>query len=60
MRKLYQRLVLLYLISALLFVLLFAASLYLRGRKENGYYLYQLLGAVDSNLEDAPLSWRRR
>lgn len=53
MRKLYQRLVLLYLISALLFVLLFAASLYLRGRKENGYYLYQLLGAVDSNLEEA-------
>ena len=44
MRKLYQRLVLLYLISALLFVLLFAVSLYLRGRKENGYYLYQLLG----------------
>ena len=53
MRKLYQRLVLLYLISALLFVLLFAVSLYLRGRKENGYYLYQLLGAVDSNLEEA-------
>lgn len=53
MRKLYQRLILIYLVSALLFIVIFAASLYLRGQNENGHYLYQLLGAVDSNLDDA-------
>ena len=53
MRKLYQRLILIYLASALLFILIFALSLYIRGQNENGHYLYQLLGAVDSNLDDA-------
>ena len=59
MRKLYQRLILIYLVSALLFIVIFAASLYLRGQNENGHYLYQLLGAVDSNLDDAELEYEK-
>ena len=43
MRRLYRRLALLYLVSALLFVLIFGVLLYLRGRKENEEYLSQLL-----------------
>lgn len=53
MRRLYRRLAFVYLASALLFVLLFAVSLYIRGREEKGYYLYQLLGGVDGNLDEA-------
>lgn len=52
MKRLYQRLVSVYLISALLFILVFAASLYVRAREESGYYLQQLLKGVDSNLEE--------
>ena len=59
MKKLYQRLILIYLVSALLFIVIFAASLYLRGQNENGHYLYQLLGAVDSNLDDAELEYEK-
>ena len=39
MRRLYRRLALLYLVSALLFVLIFGVLLYLRGRKENEEYV---------------------
>ena len=53
MRRLYRRLALLYLVSALLFVLIFGVLLYLRGRKENEEYLSQLLESVDHNLEEA-------
>lgn len=59
MRKLYQRLILIYLVSALLFIVIFAVSLYLRGQNENGHYLYQLLGAVDSNLDDAEMEYEK-
>ena len=59
MKKLYQRLILIYLVSALLFIVIFAASLYLRGQNENGHYLYQLLGAVDSNLDDASQEYEK-
>lgn len=52
MKRLYKRLAATYLVSAMLFVLIFAVILYIRGRDENGYYLYQLLGGVDGNLED--------
>ena len=43
MKRLYKRLAATYLVSAMLFVLIFAVILYIRGRDENGYYLYQLL-----------------
>lgn len=51
MRRLYKRLALTFALSAILFVLIFAVSLYSRGKAENGRYLDQLLTSVESNLE---------
>lgn len=51
MKRLYKRLALTFTLSAVLFVLIFAVSLYSRGREENGRYLDQLLTSVEVNLE---------
>lgn len=53
MKRLYKRLAVTFLLSAVLSVLIFAVSLYRRGWEENGRYLEQLLTSVESNLEHA-------
>lgn len=53
MKGLYRRLAVLYGTSALLVMLIFALSFYLRGQEENKQYLYQLLESVDHNLDEA-------
>ena len=53
MNRLYRKLAATFLVSALLFVLVFAAGLYLRGKAENGRYLDQILENVELNLEKA-------
>lgn len=53
MRRLYKRLAVTFLFSALLSVLILAISLYERGRKENGINLDQLLAGVENNLDRA-------
>ena len=53
MRRLYKRLAAIFLFSAVLSVLIFAVSLYKRGKDENGRYLEQLLVSVESNLNRA-------
>ncbi len=53
MRRLYKRLAVTFLFSALLSVLILAVSLYERGKKENGIYLAQLLAGVENNLDQA-------
>ncbi len=51
MNRLYRKLAVTFLISALLFVGIYGVTLYARGRAENGRYLSQLLISVEGNLE---------
>lgn len=51
MNRLYRKLAVTFLISALLFVCIYGVTLYARGRAENGRYLSQLLISVEGNLE---------
>ncbi|HJD47252.1 MAG TPA: GGDEF domain-containing protein [Candidatus Mediterraneibacter norfolkensis] len=51
MSRLYRKLAVTFLISALLFVCIYGVTLYVRGRAENGRYLSQLLISVEGNLE---------
>ena len=53
MRRMYKRLAATFLVSAILYVVVFGVSLYGRGRAENGRYLDQLLLSVEMNLEHA-------
>lgn len=53
MKKLYRRLALTLLLSAVLLVLVFTVSMYERGSTESNHYLNQLLDSVELNLEQA-------
>lgn len=53
MKRLYKRLAVTFMFSALLSVVIFAVSLYWRGIKENGRSLDQLLVSVESNFVQA-------
>lgn len=50
MKKLYERLLMIFVISTILTSVLFVVSLYSRGKKENYHYLEQLLSGVETNL----------
>lgn len=60
MKRLYRRLALTFLVSALLLVLVFTVSMYERSRTESGYYLNQLLDSVEINLEKAQEDYEAR
>ena len=60
MKKLYKRLAAVFLFSAVLSVLIFAVSLYKRGKDENGRYLEQLLVSVESNLKRATQEYEEK
>ena len=60
MRRLYKRLAAIFLFSAVLSVLIFAVSLYKRGKDENGRYLEQLLVSVESNLNRATQEYEEK
>ena len=60
MRRLYRRLALTFMVSALLLVLVFTISMYERTRTENGHYLNQLLDSVEMNLEKAQEDYEAR
>ena len=49
MKGLYRKLAAIYLVSAVMFILIFSVSLYIAGRSENEQYLSQLLENVESN-----------
>ena len=53
MEKLYKRLAVTFVVSAVLSVVIFGVSLYFRGKAENGRHLDQLLFNVEMNLEHA-------
>lgn len=58
MEKLYKRLAVTFTVSAILSLMIFAVSLYFRGKSENGRYLDQLLVNVEMNLEHASEKYR--
>lgn len=60
MKRLYRRLALTFLVSALLLVLVFTVSMYGRSRTESGHYLNQLLDSVEINLEKAQEDYEAR
>lgn len=60
MKRLYRRLALTFLVSALLLVLVFTVSMYERSRTESGHYLNQLLDSVEINLEKAQEDYEAR
>lgn len=60
MRRLYKGLAAIFLFSAVLSVLIFAVSLYKRGKDENGRYLEQLLVSVESNLDRATQEYEEK
>lgn len=60
MKRLYKRLAAIFLSSAVMFVLVFAVSLYKRGKEENGRYLDQLLVSVELNLKRASLEYEEK
>lgn len=49
MKRLYRKLAVTYLVSAVMFILIFSVSLYIMGRSENEHYLCQLLENVENN-----------
>lgn len=53
MKRLYRRLSLSFLLAAALFLIFFAAGLYVRARMESGRYLNQLLENVENNIQQA-------
>ena len=60
MKRLYKGLAAIFLFSTVLFVLIFAVSLYKRGKDENGRYLDQLLISVESNLDRATQEYEEK
>lgn len=60
MKRLYRRLALTFLVSALLLVFVFTISMYGRSRTESGHYLNQLLDSVEINLEKAQEDYEAR
>ena len=60
MKRLYKGLAAIFLFSTVLFVLIFAVSLYKRGKDENGRYLDQLLISVESNLDRAAQEYEEK
>ena len=60
MKRMYKRLAVTFLFSAVLYVLIFGVSLYARGKAENGRYLDQLMISVEINLEHASEDYKEQ
>lgn len=60
MKRLYNRLTVTFLVSAILTAVIFAVSLYARGIRENGRYLDQLLSGIQNNLDRAAEEYEQK